>query len=80
MVGTFLLGARMGQGKFSVNNKRQSIEQSEDLGLSNSRSNNNNKTPATTGLQGHMAAKFEFRKSGIMAQMLGQSLTHSDCL
>ena len=39
----------MGQGKFSVNNKRQSIEQSEDLGLSNSRSNNNNKTPATTG-------------------------------
>lgn len=40
----------MGQGKFSVNNKRRSIEQSVDLGLSNSRSNNNNKkkTPATT--------------------------------
>lgn len=42
--GTFLLGARVGQGKFSVSNKRQNIEQSMDLGPSN----NNNKT-ATTG-------------------------------
>ena len=37
--GTFLLGARVGQGKFSVSNKRQNIEQSMDLGPSN----NNNK-------------------------------------